>query len=837
MCFFYWFIDSAWSYLSFENNLKNLIFKEPVSWVDTFLLKVSPYQIVSRLIVIALFTILGSVILEFFIKRLKTEAAFRESEKKFRELAESLPQVVFEMDDNSNITYVNRNAFDLFGYTQDDFNNGLNALEMISPGDRDRAIENIQRRFNGEELSNHEYTAIRKNGSIIPVEIHLNPIIRENSPVCYRGLMIDITDRKQAKAALKESEKRYQELIKNIPVGVYRNVPGPHGGFLIANPAIAKMFGYDSTEEFLNVRVVDLYKDSVARQDFTEKLALQGQVFGEELLLKKRDGTIIYGAVTAQAVRGNDDKIAYFDGYIEDISERKRVEEALLKSEKKFRNIYENAQIGLFRTRLSDGLFLEANQRLVEMFGYMSRDELIGQLYVTDYYVEPEIRARMIAELREKGEIGNYEACMKKKDGSIWWARYSGTLYEKEGYFEGVIADITESKQAEMEKTRLEEQYRQAQKMESIGQLAGGIAHDFNNMLSVILGHTEIAMSKEDSGSSIYKNLQEIYNATNRSADLTRQLLGFARKQTVAPRVLDLNETVEKMLKLIRRLIGESIDLTWIPGTAVLPVKIDPTQIDQILTNLCVNARDAIETVGKIIIETGNIVFDDDYCSKHLGFRPGKYVLLAVSDDGCGMEQKILDKIFEPFFTTKEVGRGTGLGLATVYGIVKQNNGFINIYSEPGRGTTAKIYLPIQELQAEHIETGSQILSSTRNIETVLVVEDELSILEMITGMLEHKGFKVLAASTPNDAIRMAEEHDGVIHLLLTDVIMPQMNGRDLYKNLIPLYPKIESLFMSGYTANIIANHGVLEEGVFFIQKPFSMKDLVVKLREVLDSE
>ncbi len=311
-------------------------------------------------------------------------------------------------------------------------------------------------------------------------------------------------------------------------------------------------------------------------------------------------------------------------------------------------------------------------------------------------------------------------------------------------------------------------------------------------------------------------------------------MLAFARKQTIIPVVLDLNQTVESMLKMLRRLIGEDIDLAWLPEAGLCPVKMDPVQVDQILANLCVNARDAIADVGKVTIETGNAVFDETYCADHAGFVAGEYVLLAVSDDGCGMDKETLDQIFEPFFTSKGVGQGTGLGLSTVYGIVKQNNGFINVYSEPGKGTTFRIYLPRYAGQAVDTQQEKAAEIPLSRGETVLVVEDEPALLTMDKMMLEKLGYRVLAAGTPGEAIRLAEEHAGEIHLLITDVVMPEMNGRDLAERLQSLYPGMKILFMSGYTADVIAHRGVLDEGVNFIQKPFSMKDLAVKVREAL---
>ncbi len=372
--------------------------------------------------------------------------------------------------------------------------------------------------------------------------------------------------------------------------------------------------------------------------------------------------------------------------------------------------------------------------------------------------------------------------------------------------------------------------------MESVGRLAGGVAHDFNNMLGVILGHVELALERIPAQDPLHADLEEVQKAARRSADLTRQLLAFARKQMAQPKVIDLNETVESTLKMLKRLIGEDIELKWKPGVNVPPVFIDPSQLDQILANLCVNARDAISGRGTITIETEGVVFDEAYCAQHAGSIPGEFVMLVVSDDGCGMDAQALEHLFEPFFTTKEFGKGTGLGLATVYGIVKQNNGFINVYSEPGHGTTFRIYLPQHNVGAvTHTQESAPAL--LKGSETILLVEDEPALLKMTSLMLKEMGYTVLSAPTPTEALRLAREHKGNIDLLLTDVIMPEMNGPDLVEKLISLYPDLKRLFMSGYTANIIGNHGILEEGVPYIQKPFSMGDFAKKLREVLDAK
>ncbi|MBS3822099.1 MAG: response regulator, partial [Phycisphaerae bacterium] len=397
----------------------------------------------------------------------------------------------------------------------------------------------------------------------------------------------------------------------------------------------------------------------------------------------------------------------------------------------------------------------------------------------------------------------------------------------------GLIADITARKEAEAERERLEQQLRQAQKMEAVGRLAGGVAHDFNNMLTAILGNAELALKRVDASGPLHEDLNEICKAAGRSADLTRQLLAFARKQMVAPRVLDLNETVSGMLKMLRRLIGEDVELAWSPGEGVWPVRIDPSQVDQILANLCLNARDAVDAGGQISIETSNVHLGEDDCVGVPDAAPGEYVVLSVSDNGRGMDTETLENLFEPFFTTKAVGEGTGLGLATVYGIVRQNGGFIRVYSELGSGATFHIHLPRSAAAPAHAEAAPRHDLAAGGGRTVLLVEDEPSVLALGKAVLQDLGYEVLTAATPEEAIDLAERHDD-IDLLLTDVVMPGMNGRELSERLMRRHSGLRRVFMSGYTADVIAHHGVLDERVHFIQKPFTRRTLAAKLREAL---
>ncbi len=398
-----------------------------------------------------------------------------------------------------------------------------------------------------------------------------------------------------------------------------------------------------------------------------------------------------------------------------------------------------------------------------------------------------------------------------------------------------MIRDVTDLKLAEEEKIHLKEQLLQIQKMESVGRLAGGVAHDFNNMLTIILGHTQLALLGLPETDPIATHLKVVEETSRRSTDLVRQLLAFARKQTVSPKVIDINDTVERTQAMLKRLIGEDISISWKPGSELWAIWVDPSQVDQLLINLCVNARDAINGVGKIDLETANIVADVDYCRGNPECLPGEYVMLVVSDDGCGMDKDTIDHIFEPFFTTKAIGKGTGMGLATVYGVVRQNGGFINVYSELGKGTTFRVYLPRFTGEKAEITVPVEQPDTISGGETILVVEDDVLILDICRKMLDKLGYRVLLAESPLKALELMREYRDEIHLLVTDVVMPEMNGRALEQALKPINPNLRSLFISGYTADAIAHHGVLDQDVCFLQKPFSLQDLAIKVRQALD--
>ncbi len=518
------------------------------------------------------------------------------------------------------------------------------------------------------------------------------------------------------------------------------------------------------------------------------------------------------------------------------ITERKQAEEALVQ-EKALSEEYINSLPGLFYV-YDEERFVKWNSAWYEATGYT--DEDLAGMYGPDFFegADRELIATRMQQVFTEG-FAEAEASLITKDGRRVPYYFTGLLREFDGrpHLVGLGVDITPRRQAEDEREKLQEQLVQAQKMELVGRLAGGVAHDFNNMLGVILGHTELAMEQVDPDDPLFTNLEEIDKAAQRSTDLTRQLLAFARKQTVSPEVLDLNELVPGTLRMMQRLIGEDIELVWSPGPDLWPLRIDPSQIDQILANLCVNARDAITGVGMVTIETKNTTIDEAYCADHASFSPGQYIELTVSDNGCGMPNEVLDHLFEPFFTTKGVGKGTGLGLATTYGIIRQNRGFVKVYSESGSGTTFRIFLPRHRGSQGEKPRVSTEEALQGGDETILLVEDEAANRRLGAQMLEQLGYRVLVAGTPRRAMLLAEEYAGEIDLLLTDVVMPEMNGRELAEQLRERYPELRLLFMSGYTANVIAQHGVLEEGVNFLQKPFSTMTLASGVRAALEPE
>ncbi len=523
-----------------------------------------------------------------------------------------------------------------------------------------------------------------------------------------------------------------------------------------------------------------------------------------------------------------------------ELDERLRMEQALRVREEQFKTIFENAEDAILI--MDQDSLLDCNSMTLKLFG-VTREDILGR-YIVDFSPEHQPdgilsrdKAMMLAESAFRGEPQYFEWTHCRSDGTLFDCEIKLNRIPIQGKdrLQALVRDISSRQQAQKEKEKLQAQLVQAQKLESVGRLAGGIAHDFNNMLCVIIGYTEKIMRSIDVSWQSYSELEEIRKAAQRSAALTRQLLAFARKETVDPEFLDLNEIVEGMLKMLQRLIGEDIELSWKPEADLGTIYMDPAQVDQILVNLCVNARDAITDMGKVSIETANVVVDADYCIKNTDFYPGEFVMLTVTDNGCGMDPETQAHVFEPFFTTKETGKGTGMGLATIHGIVKQNNGIIYVYSELGQGTTFKIYIPRRMERPRYISADQLFLAGERGNETILLVEDELMLMDLAKEILGHLGYCVLAVDTPSKAIRLAQQFSDNIDLLVTDVIMPEMNGRDLAEKLKDVIPSLKVIYMSGYTANVIEERGLLNHEINFIQKPYNSNDLSKKIREVLD--
>src|ERR1700733_1719192 len=507
-------------------------------------------------------------------------------------------------------------------------------------------------------------------------------------------------------------------------------------------------------------------------------------------------------------------------------------QEGLRRSEINFRSLVTNAPYGICRCNAA-GQLLDVNPALLAILGYSSAQELLGR-HLGELYADTHHWFELADHLHSAAPFNGLIAEWKRKDGINTALRVSGRAVcdgDKKTAFELFIEDVTERR-------ALEQQLRQSQKMEAVGRLAGGIAHDFNNLLMVISGYSEFLLDRLGPDPTLRGPAQEIAGASQRASSLTRQLLAFSRKQMLAPKILDLNGVVTENLKMLTRVIGEDIDLVMVPASLLGAVRADAGQIDQVIMNLAVNARDAMPAGGKLTIETSNVSLDEEYARFHAPLRPGDYVMLAISDTGFGMDSETQSHIFEPFFTTKGP-KGTGLGLFTVYGIVKQSGGYIWVYSEPGKGSTFKIYLP---RVAETVESPAQIVVPADSVaaepgtETILLVEDEANLRYLARQYLEKQGYRVIEAADGAVAMQIAVAHEGMIHLLLTDVIMPGMNGRELAQRISEIRPNTKVLYMSGYTENVIGRNGTLDAGIRLLQKPFTLRDLNSRVREVLNS-
>ncbi|MFO7569882.1 MAG: PAS domain S-box protein [Smithellaceae bacterium] len=730
----------------------------------------------------------------------------------------------------------------------------------------------------------------QKNNDYLWLSITAIPLFQPNETKPYQvyATFDDITERKRSEEILREKDALLANLASQVPGMLFQFKRGPDGTYSVpyASEGIRTLFGCAPEEvrdHFEPLFKTVLPEDHAHLQQTIEASARTLSPWVSEFRIRLPGGPVRWILGTSLPEKQADGSIVW-SGYDLDITKRKQAEDALQSSYTKLNALWSISSLVDADTKTIADHILASITKMTGskygFYGFVNEDESVMTVhawsgdamahcrmadqpqhfpvsaagvwgeairrrkpFMLNHYDAPHTAKRGLPEGHvaltnllvvphfSKGRITAL-AAVANTTGS-----YQPDDVKQIVAFLNSVQIIIEHRRTREEKEKLQTQLTQAQKMESVGRLAGGVAHDFNNMLGVILGRTQMAVDEIDPAHPALENLDEVRKAAERSADLTRQLLAFARKQTVAPRVLDLNATVAGMQKMLQRMIGEDIDLVWKPGQTLWPVRMDPSQIDQILANLCVNARDAIEGVGRVTLETQNRVLDDAACAGMPDGIPGDYVLLSVSDNGIGMSRDTQTHLFEPFFTTKAIGKGTGLGLATVYGVVKQNGGLIHVESAPGLGTSFKIFLP-RHLAATEDHTPKRkdaLLSPGR--ETILLAEDEPTFLKMTTIMLEKLGYTVLAANRPGEAIRLAQEYGAKIDLLITDVVMPEMNGRDLAKNILSFHPDLKRLFMSGYTADVIAHQGVLDEGVHFIQKPFRKNELASEVRKALDSK
>jgi PAS domain S-box-containing protein len=638
---------------------------------------------------------------------------------------------------------------------------------------------------------------------------------------------------------IESQRQRLNNIVANVPGIVWEAWSEPNlekQRINFVSNYVETMLGY-SLEEWLSIPNFWL---SIVHPDDKEQLE---QVAFADFASKSntlefrwiaRDGRVLWAKSNSAVITDDEGQPVGLRGVTIDITERKQAEAAIKEAEERYRSIFENAIEGIFQST-ADGRFISVNPAMARILGYESPEELIADR--TDisiqHYVDPNSRAELKRMLAKQGIVVGYECEVYRKDRSkIWVIENIRVICDQNGtllHYEGSIEDITERK-------TLEDQLRQSQKLEAVGMLAGGIAHDFNNLLTAITGYSALTLMQLKAEDPLRQNIEEVKKAADRAAALTRQLLAFSRKQVLQLRILNLNEVISELEKMLQRLIGEDIRLRTVLEADLGAIKGDPGQIEQIIMNLAVNARDAMPQGGNLTIETRNVYLDENYARHHIAVNPGPYVLLAVSDNGLGMDEKIREHIFEPFFTTKEKGKGTGLGLPTVYGIVNQLGGNIWVYSEVGHGTTFKIYLPRTDEDAHEYKRSADTEKALQGEETIVLAEDEEMVRKLARRVLEIYGYQVLEVANGGAAILVCERHKGPIHLLITDVIMPEMSGVELATRLTRLHPEMKVLYMSGYTDNNIAHRGVLDEDANFIQKPFSTDALARKVREILDA-
>lgn len=761
-------------------------------------------------------------------ERKRAEQELQTEKTRYRNLIENAHDIIFTMDLEGRFTSINESGARMVGHTREQILNS-NISEMVSPDFLAQVWEMVAKKIGGVEYTVYESEIIAKDGRRIPIDANTS-MIRENGvPVGFQGIVRDITDRKRVEQELRKSEELYRDLIENAYDIIYTT--DLQGNFTSVNRACERITGF-TREESLKMNMTDAIVPEFLTHAFDQiKRRLAGEEVGaSDYEIIAKDGHHIAVEVRS-SVLFEDGIPAGIQGIARDVTERNRAEQALRKSEELYRDLIENAHDIIYSIDLA-GNYTSVNQAVERITGYTRAEALSMNL---DQVIAPEQLGKvrqMIAQKMVGDNFTAYDSEMVAKDGHRIPIEINTSIIFENGVpvgGRGIARDVTERRQ-------LEDQLRQAQKMEAIGQLVGGIAHDFNNMLTAINGYSDLTLRKMSDADPLRRNIEEIKKAGEHSADLTYQLLAFSRQQILQPKVLSLNQVIADTSKMLQRMIGENVELVALldPGTGA--VKVDPGQLSQIIVNLAVNARDAMPHGGKLTLETSNVFLNDAYGRKHTGSLAGPQVMLAITDTGVGIDAAIIGRIFEPFFTTKDVGKGTGLGLATVYGIVQQSGGTIRVYSEVGQGTTFKIYLPRVDDEADRPESGVGYPALPAGTETVLVVEDEDLVRALTRQILEICGYNVLEARNGREALAVFENHANSIDLLLTDVVMPVMGGRELAERIAKLAPTMSVLFTSGYTDDAIVHNDVIEASANFIQKPFTTDDLAHKVRAVLDT-
>ena len=747
----------------------------------------------------------------------------------FRALFQLNPQPMWFFDPNSlQFLEVNEAAVSHYGYSREQFL-GMSLSELRPEEDVPRLLEAIRRAGKGGRYR-AEWKHRLKNGNFIDVEVFAYSVDFRGREA-FLALVRDITKQNEAEASLRQAESKYRQIFEDAMVGIFQSAPD--GRVLSANPAMARMYGVASPEEFVMYVTdvqIQVYVDPSRRAEVRRLMEAEGGMRNSEVQVYRKDRSKMWLSVTGRAVREGGVVVRY-EGTAEDITERKKLAEELSNAQEQYRKIFDTAVMGVFQST-PEGRYVTANSAMAKMLGYVSPQELIDN--VTDIgrqvYVDPDLRGVLLERVKKEGVVQNLEYEVYRKDGSKAW--FSAHL--RAAFRDGRIVRYEEMNEDITQRKLLEDQLRQAQKMEAVGLLAGGVAHDFNNALGIIIGYSDLLQGSLPPESPSHRHAEEIAKAGRGAAALTRQLLAFSRKQVIQPVVLDLNMATRELEKMLRRLIGEHIEITFQRDPALGPVKMDPGQVEQVLMNLCVNARDAMPDGGKLCIQTANVELDEAY-AKQTGFvLPGSYVMLSVSDTGCGIEQETQRRIFEPFFTTKDTGKGTGLGLSTVYGIAKQNGGYILVCSELGKGSIFQLYLP-RLAEGAKLHVDPPVLESLPvGIGTVMVVEDEEALRTLVCTCLESNGYTVLNAPDAAKALRLAERGSRRIDLLLSDLVMPGMGGPDFADRMQVLHPKVRVLFMSGYTNDRIGRNHVLEPGTELLEKPFTLHALLSRVNTVL---